>query len=189
MGGAGRAPEVTCSAREAEAATAAAELRSCGVHPALTLSPGSNRKSPLYRPSVSEAISALLGLRIQRCLVHALPGLPLMCRLLLIEDCTPVCLSPSRNRQHPLSVPWGCSPSEFLGSQWRVSSPSARCIALSLCPQRSCVLPPFLSVSQTRQPPPPVLWDVESRGFGDSRGLEGLERMGESALQGCDGWG
>lgn len=115
MGGAGRAPEVTCSAREAEAATAAAELRSCGVHPALTLSPGSNRKSPLYRPSVSEAISALLGLRIQRCLVHALPGLPLMCRLLLIEDCTPVCLSPSRNRQHPLSVPWGCSPSEFAG--------------------------------------------------------------------------
>lgn len=85
VGGAGRVPEVTGPAREAGAATAVAGLRSCGVHPTLTLSRGSNRKSRLRCVGLFKAVSTHFGLRVQRCLVHALPR--------LLQICLSVCLS------------------------------------------------------------------------------------------------
>lgn len=89
--------------------------------------------------------------------VHALPGPPQFCLPSLVEDC----LSPPLNRQHPLSTPRElfsqqiCKPLGLCGASHSLL-PSGS-ISLSLCPQRICVLPLFLSVPWTSRPPPPVL--------------------------------
>lgn len=114
VGGAGRVPEVTCSAREAEAATAVAELHSCGVHPTLTLSLGSNRKSHLHRTSVYEAISTLFWAPSSALPSSRPHGSPTSVSPSSCGELYPS-LSLSLNRQHPLSVLWGFSPSEFAG--------------------------------------------------------------------------
>lgn len=189
VGGAGRVPEVTCSAREAEAATAVAELQSCAVHLTLTLSPGSNRKSQLHHTSVYEAISTLFGLRVQCCLVHALTGFPVMCLLPFVEDCTPLCLHPGTG--NILRRSRGAFFSQRIcKSQWRVPSSPARCISLSLCPQRYVSSLSFsLYPRHPNLRPRPPFFETESHGFSGSRGLEGLEQMGESALHRQVGWG
>lgn len=138
VGGAGRVPEVTGPAREAGAATAVAGLRSCGVHPTLTLSRGSNRKSRLRCVGLFKAVSTHFGLRVQRCLVHALPR--------LLQICLSVCLSPFLNGQHPLSAPWGFFLSVNLqasGLRGASHPPHSGCISLPLSSKDLC--PPNFS--------------------------------------------
>lgn len=144
MGGAGRVPEVTGSAGETGAATAVAGLRSCGVHPTLTLSRGCNRKSRLRCAGLFKAVSTRFGLRVQRCLVHALPRLLQIC-LPALEDCLSV---PIPERAASSVCPMGFPPAppvnlQASGLRGASHPPHSGCISLSLSSKDLC--PPNFS--------------------------------------------